>query len=236
MTRSSLVLVLGLLMAAEAAGGGPAAVNIPTPHGWIGTLEDWSRALGIGFIILVLGLLVRSWRWLSSEGLTPTLKQALVVPLVVLPLAIVFFGYSYGIPQATTVGSCGSCHVMQPWVDDLRDPASENLAAVHYKNRYIQDRHCYTCHADYGLFGSVSAKVEGLRHVVLNATEGFPRPIELARPYPNLRCLACHGQSQKFLDSGSHAPEDLPDFIAGKSSCLDCHGPAHPPQPGAATP
>lgn len=229
--------MLGLTVGATAwAGGDPAAVAIPTPHGWIGTLEDWARGLGIAFTLLALGLLVRTWRRLGREGLTPSLKQALVLPLLVLPLAIVFFGYSYGIQQATTVGSCGSCHVMQPWVDDLRDPTSDNLAAVHYKNRYIQDHHCYACHADYGLFGTVSAKVEGLRHVALNATGSFPRPIQLSRPFPNLRCLACHGQSQKFLTSGNHAPEDLPDLIADKSSCLDCHGPVHPPQPTTGAP
>ncbi len=28
------------------------------------------------------------------------------------------------------------------------------LAAVHFKNRYIQRSHCYVCHTDYGLFGT----------------------------------------------------------------------------------
>jgi nitrate/TMAO reductase-like tetraheme cytochrome c subunit len=117
---------------------------------------------------------------------------------------------------------------MDPYVADLRNPDSDTLAATHFKNRFIQNDHCYTCHADYGMFGSVSAKMEGVRHVVHNTLGTYPTPLKIAHPYPNVRCLGCHGESQRFLKSEGHPKEDLPALFNGQTSCIDCHGPAHP--------
>jgi nitrate/TMAO reductase-like tetraheme cytochrome c subunit len=116
---------------------------------------------------------------------------------------------------------------MDGHVNDLRDPKSDSLAAVHYKNRYIQENHCYTCHSDYGMFGTVSAKMEGLGHVWHNTTGHYEKPIKIAKPYSNLRCLNCHSGSQKFL--AKHDAAELPKLAANQDSCLDCHGPAHKP-------
>jgi nitrate/TMAO reductase-like tetraheme cytochrome c subunit len=201
---------------------------LPPPHGWIGTTDEWARGFGIAFALLAVGLLFLAWNRLRGAGLTPAIKELLILPLVVLPAAIVFFGYSYGIESSKTISSCGSCHVMKPYLADLKDPASETLAALHYKNRYIQEHHCYTCHTDYGMFGTVHAKMEGMGHVRRNLTGDYTLPIKIAQPYPNRRCLACHGASQKFLKSEGHPKEDLPKLVSGENSCIDCHGPAHP--------
>jgi len=84
------------------------ALVLPPPHGWIGTVDDWSRGLGIAFVLLALAVLAVSWGRLRRAGLTPGLKELLVLPLVVLPPAIVFFGYAYGIESvnSTTHRSC----------------------------------------------------------------------------------------------------------------------------------
>jgi cytochrome c nitrite reductase small subunit len=198
------------------------------PHGWIGTTDDWARGLGIAFVALAVGVLAVAWRRLDRAGLTPGLKQLLVLPLVVLPPAIVFFGYSFGIERSKSVASCGSCHVMEPYLADLQNIDSETLAATHYKNRYIQENHCYTCHSDYGMFGTVQAKLAGMGHVARNVTGRYTLPLKIAQPYPNSRCLSCHGESQKFLKSEGHPKEDLPGLLSGDTSCIDCHGPAHP--------
>ena len=198
------------------------------PHGWIGTTDDWARGLGIGFAVLSLAVLALAWTRLRRAGLTPGLKELLVLPLVVLPPAIVFFGYSYGIESSKDIASCGSCHVMKPYLADLQNPDSTALAATHFKNRYIQDHHCYTCHTDYGMFGTVQAKMEGLGHVVRNVTGRYAVPLKINHPYPNSRCLACHRESQKFLRSEGHPKEDLPKLLSGENSCIECHGPAHP--------
>ena len=59
-------------------------------------------------------------------------------------------------------------------------------------------------------------------------TGRYTLPIKIAQPYSNVRCLTCHGESQKFLTSAGHPKEELPGLAANKTSCLDCHGPAHP--------
>jgi nitrate/TMAO reductase-like tetraheme cytochrome c subunit len=200
---------------------------VPKPHGWIGTADDWSRGLGIAFCLFALVALFVARRRVRRNGLDGRIKEFLVLPMAVLPLIIVFLGFSYGLESTKTVASCGSCHVMEPYVANLRDPGSDALAAMHFKNRYIQQDHCYTCHADYGMFGSMSAKLDGVRHVLHNTLGSYPTPLKIARPYPNARCLGCHGESQAFLKSEGHPQEDRPSLFRGEVSCLDCHGPAH---------
>ena len=36
---------------------------------------------------------------------------------------------------------------MLPMVNDMRDPGSETLAALHYKNNDIAKDQCYHCHS-----------------------------------------------------------------------------------------
>jgi nitrate/TMAO reductase-like tetraheme cytochrome c subunit len=204
--------------------------GVPRPRGWIGTTENWAQGLGIAFALLDLILLLSLARSVRRSGLTTASKELMFLAVAVLPLALVFFAYSYGMQASEKVEACGSCHVMEPWVKDLRDPASTTLAAMHFKNRYIQENHCYTCHTDYGMFGTVKAKWEGLGHIARYSTGAYEYPIKIASPYPNWRCLNCHGGSQKFLDPSKHAKEDVADMMSGKTSCIDCHGPAHPAQ------
>ena len=206
---------------------------IPPPHGWIGTTTEWARGLGLAFAVLNIILLLYLWRVARRSGLTSMGKQLMFVTVAVLPVAVVFFSYSYGMQASESVEACGECHVMEPWVNNLRDPKADTLAALHYKYRYIQENHCYTCHSDYGMFGTGKAKMEGLGHILKNTTGHYERPIKIAAPYPNTRCLYCHGGSLKFQDPAKHPADVMPDLISGKTSCLDCHGPAHPPQEGA---
>ncbi len=227
MTRRSASALLLLLLPALLGTMGPEEEG-PRPHGWIGTAEEWARGLGIGFSVLDLLILMAVWRSISRTGLTPASKELLFLAIAVLPLAIVFFGYSYGLEASKDVEACGSCHVMIPYLADLRDPKSDTLAATHFKNRYIQDHHCYTCHTDYGMFGTVKAKWEGLGHVVRYTSGAYELPLKIAHPYPNWRCLNCHATSQKFVTPDKHPKEDVPALLSGKTPCLDCHGPAHP--------
>jgi nitrate/TMAO reductase-like tetraheme cytochrome c subunit len=202
--------------------------GVPRPKGWIGTETDWARGLGIAFAALDLLLLLSVWRSTRRSGVNSGSKQLLFIGIVVLPLAIVFFGYSFGLEASKDVQACGACHVMTPYVDDLHNPKSDTLAAVHFKNRYIQTNHCYTCHTDYGMSGTVKAKWEGLGHTVRYTTRNYELPLKIAHPYPNWRCLNCHATSQKFLDPAKHPLEDREALLSGKTSCIDCHGPAHP--------
>jgi nitrate/TMAO reductase-like tetraheme cytochrome c subunit len=221
---------LGLLAFAASGALREDDLAVPAPQGWIGTTNQWAQGLGIVFVVVEFFVLLLLWRMVKREGMSSTVKVWLLVAVAILPLSITFLSYVHGITASETVHACGACHVMKPWVDNLQDPNAETLAAVHYKNRYIQANQCYTCHSDYGLAGTMGAKLEGLGHIYRFTFGDYSHPIKIAHPYPNTRCLHCHGQSQKFLKSDGHPKEDLPNLLNGKVSCLECHGPAHPEQ------
>jgi nitrate/TMAO reductase-like tetraheme cytochrome c subunit len=228
--RLAAALVLLLVPAAAVA----AESGVPLPRGWIGTTTDWVRGFGIAFVLLNLVLVALAWRNLRRLGVTASVRGGLFVAVGLVPVMVAFLSFAYGLEQSTTVSACGSCHVMTPFVADLQNVKSETLAATHFKNRYILDHQCYTCHSNYGLAGTLRAKFEGLGHVWRYTTGTYDLPIKIASPYPNVRCLGCHGASQKFLSSAGHPREEMPNLMAGTTSCLDCHGPAHPAQQKAA--
>jgi cytochrome c nitrite reductase small subunit len=218
----AIVGIPAVVVAAEHPG-------VPLPHGWIGTTSQWVRGFGIAFVLLNLALIAFAWRsLLKGEAVTPTARGWLLVAVGLVPTMVAFLAFAHGLEGSTTVAACGSCHVMGPHVSDLHNVKSDTLAATHFKNRYIQEHQCYTCHSDYGLGGTLKAKIDGLGHVWRYSTGTYVLPIKIAQPYPNVRCLGCHGESQKFLNAGGHPKEELPNLMAGSTSCLDCHGPAHP--------
>ena len=203
----------------------PPALGVPQPKGWIGTTSEWVQGVGIVFAVFNLVLLILIWRMLRVHGLTSVSKALLFGAILVVPVVVVFLATAHGMDESMSVEACGACHVMESHVADLRNPASDSLAAVHFKNRYIQDNQCYTCHSDYGMFGTMSAKLAGLGHVYYNLAGTYPQPIKIRSPYSNLRCLSCHGGAQNFL--AKHEKDEIPKLMAGTDSCLDCHGPAH---------
>ena len=72
------------------------------------------------------------------------------------------------------------------------------------------------------------SKLAGLGHTWRNATGRYDFPLKTRVPYSNTRCLSCHGGAENFLSK--HEKDSLPNLMSGKDSCLDCHGPAHPPE------
>ena len=222
-----LLPLTGALLAPGAAWA--AETPVPLPHGWIGTTSQWLQGLGVVLILLNVVLLVLAWRRLNVAGGPVGMWGMLLVAVGLVPIMVAFMTFAHGLESSATVASCGSCHVMTPYVRDLQDVKSETLAAVHFKNRYIQENQCYTCHSDYGLGGTLRAKLGGLGHVWYYTTGRYELPIKIAQPYPNVRCLGCHGESQKFLTSETKKPI-LSELMSGKTSCLECHAPAHPTQ------
>jgi len=198
------------------------------PRGWIGTTSQWPAGLGIAFALLNLVGLAFAWRSLRPGTITATARGWLFVSVGLIPVMVAFLSFAHGLEASATVSACGSCHVMTPFVRDLRDVKSDTLAAKHFKNRYIRESQCYACHSDYGLGGTISAKVAGLGHVWRYTTGRYELPIKIARTYPNTRCLGCHGESQKFLNAAGHPREEMSSLMDGTVPCISCHGPVHP--------
>jgi len=212
-----------------ASGDAATLLSAPLPHGWIGTTSQWIEGFGIGLVVLDLALLLFVWfRMRRNESLS-RMWGWMLVAVGLVPIMVGFMTFAHGLESSATVSACGSCHVMTPFVRDLQDVKSETLAATHFKNRFILTNQCYSCHSDYGLGGTITAKLAGLGHVWRYTTGRYTVPVKIASPYPNTRCLGCHGESQRFLNSPSKK-EILPDLMAGKVSCIDCHGPVHPEQ------
>src|SRR5262249_36533797 len=125
------------------AATGASSPDVPRPEGWIGTSEQWAQGLGIALVLVNLLVLGMVWRRLArADELRPVLGL-LLIGLVVLPVVVIFFGFSHGMTGMENVRACGGCHVMTPYVKDLRNPASQGLAAIHATNRYIREHECY---------------------------------------------------------------------------------------------
>jgi cytochrome c nitrite reductase small subunit len=179
-------------------------------------------------VLAVIGIVVVVYSLVRYRGsaVGPASWGALLTGAVALPLLITGVGTILVFQRAERVEFCASCHVtMQPFVDDLKNPKSNSLAALHYRNRYIPDDQCYACHTSYGLFGTVEAKKEGLNDVYRYYTRTFHLPIKLKHPYPNNDCLKCHGGSAKWI--ASH--QDYKDALfSGEATCMQCHAEANP--------
>jgi hypothetical protein len=116
---------------------------------------------------------------------------------------------------------------MLPMVNDMRDPGSATLAALHYKNKWIAENQCYHCHSDYGLGGDLEAKMTGFRHLARYTTRTYHEPIAARVKFNNNNCLHCHDGTPKWVAVPMHI-ESRNDLVANRVRCLDCHGDAHP--------
>jgi len=127
---------------------------------------------------------------------------------------------------------------MEPWTADSSDVSSTTLAARHARNPTFGGHSCYVCHADYGMYGTLTTKIGGMRHVYEYVLGGyhrmsideFVRTIHIKQPYPNSNCMQCHSTlTSGFLDEPDHAGM-VDELRRGDVGCASdgCHGPAHP--------
>ncbi|MBC8133280.1 MAG: NapC/NirT family cytochrome c [Deltaproteobacteria bacterium] len=179
-------------------------------------------ALAVGLAIVVLLYVGAGTVAGSHWG-----RLALLVGVVALPLLLSAGSVSYGVRKSTETTFCLSCHEMQPYGGSLFADNRAALSAVHYQKRLIdRDTTCYSCHADYAMFGDVKAKVNGLRHVWAHYFGHIPDKIALYQKYPSANCLHCHDDARGFLEAPAHQPV-LDAVYKGKVSCLACHNLAH---------
>jgi nitrate/TMAO reductase-like tetraheme cytochrome c subunit len=187
----------------------------------------WMSGAGVIFGLAAAGLLVftltRPRTWLATSAA----RWTLLVGLFLLPSVTMLFANVVGFQQ--TKDSCYECHTMDPWTSDMHDPNSTTLAAKHFKNRWINEHACFTCHAGYGLSGNIKAKISGLNHVMHQHVTGVPPAIKMHEPFPAKTCLHCHAQGDSYLKIEQHTdPEFKPKIDSGELSCFECHASPHP--------
>jgi cytochrome c-type protein NapC len=180
-------------------------------------------------VALAVGIAVAAllWRGARALGGYTIGRMVLLAGLVALPILLTVGNLSYGVHESSTTRFCLSCHEMQRHGKSLFADNRQALAATHYQNRLVdRETICYSCHKDYALFGDVTAKMNGLRHVWAHYVAGVPDKITLYKPYPNSNCLHCHDDARRFVEGVAHRP-NLEALYAGRMSCLTCHKIAH---------
>ncbi|MCC5905181.1 MAG: NapC/NirT family cytochrome c [Balneolaceae bacterium] len=190
----------------------------------VGELMRWAGIISITIAVIILLMIEFFYKKQISRLNYRTL---MMVGMFALPVVVVLSTGTTVLETTKTVESCASCHVMDPFVNDLFNPESNTLAARHYKNRWISEYQCYTCHTTYGAHGTFEGKRDGFRHWLLYVTQTWEEPIAFAGSYPNQNCTACHGGTQKFMEVVSHQALSQ-KMRADEVSCTSCHGPAHP--------
>jgi len=177
----------------------------------------------VGVLALLAGLRAHVTR--TREG-----KMLAFVALFLLPAGSLLLAFSNHMERAQSTQFCLSCHVMEDYGRSLSIDDPSYLPARHYQNNRVpRERACYTCHTDYTMFGTVNAKLRGLRHLYVQYIGKIPAPqeIKLYTPYNNRECLHCHLGARTFEEATPHSKtsELLPEMKSGKRSCISsgCH-------------
>jgi len=184
-----------------------------------------------------LAALLVLWFLIRRPALTRSTKIVLFLGIGAFPLATAATGNVSGYEATKSRRFCGSCHVMTPYASDSANAESKTLAARHARNELFGDENCYACHADYGMFGTITTKLGGMRHVYEYVFHYRDMPLDEAKqkihirhPFSNATCMHCHStDGQSWNAVPEHASLRI-DVRSGEVSCASagCHGPAHP--------
>lgn len=194
------------------------------------TSGELFRTIGIvaavaGIVALVLVEFV--FRGRLSRG---AYRLGLAVLLFALPVITLMSATETVFETTKKVSSCNSCHVMEPFVADMKSERSTTLASQHYQKKWIAKNQCYQCHTTYGVHGTLAGKRDGFRHWLLYVTRTWDEPIQHSGAYPNVNCYQCHGGTENYQNQRAHSAirEQL---AADEIGCASCHGPPHPTPP-----
>jgi len=219
--------ILAVALALQRHGVAAGVVPYEPPRDYA---EAWAKILALVMALAAIGLILFALVARRDRLSEIQARAMLFLGICVLPVPVMMMSTAVGLEQAKDIDFCRSCHAMRPFVEDMRNGQSPRLAAVHFKQRYIQQDHCYVCHTDYGLFGTVEAKVGGMAHIWREVTGSYSLPIRMKHGYRFTICLNCHGQSQRFLEQREHAGI-VDKTVLGQSACTECHDVSHPPRP-----
>ncbi len=195
----------------------------------ITTLEQLLKATAL--VASVISILILVWYLATRPPLGRMTKVMLLFGLGVMPIGVALTGNIAGFEYTLKRQFCGSCHVMLPYTQDASDPKSTSLAAIHSRNHAFGEESCYTCHADYSLFGAMTTKVNGLKHLFYYVTEYANtgpmgeggKPIHMYRPFQNAMCMRCHSTDAPRWTSVEDHQGMLEDIRKGEAKCIDCH-------------
>jgi cytochrome c-type protein NapC len=188
-------------------------------------------------VLALVATAVLVWYLVRKPILDPTVKGLLLFGYGVLPIAIALIANLVTFEHMKGREFCGSCHVMEPYTGDAAAFDSLTLASRHSRNDAFGDESCYTCHQDYGMYGTILTKWGGLQHVYhyylhyqdLSIDSALER-IEIYIPYPSSNCIECHSTEVPIWNAVDEHRGVRDSVRSGELSCASasCHGPAHP--------
>lgn len=194
----------------------------------------------LAWVSLVSGaiaVVILLWFLLGRPPLDRTTKLLLLMGIFVFPMGSAMTGNVVGYNVSMEREFCESCHVMKPWTDDSKDLSSSSLASRHGRNAWFGGKNCYTCHADYEMYGTIATKINGMAHVYhyLISYSDMPldhalKTIKIYKPFQNKSCMQCHSTATKRWNSVRDHKSAGSEVRTGQVSCVSygCHGPAHP--------
>lgn len=199
---------------------------LATPAGNV----SWLAWIALGLIAvsaaMLIGFLIR------RPPLTTPVKLVLLAGLGVVPIGAAAAGNVANYEMTKKRQFCGSCHVMWDYAHDAADETSATLAAAHSRLPMFGDQSCYNCHSDYGMYGSVTTKVGGMKHVWDYYSEDWDapghRPPKLYKPFSNKSCRQCHAlkRNPEKLEHRVHMKAIESDEV--RCAGFGCHRPPHP--------
>ena len=161
-------------------------------------------------------------------------KMLAFVTLFVLPVMALGLGFSEHMERAESTQFCLSCHVMHDFGRSLYLDDPGYIPARHFQNNLLpRDHACYTCHTDYTMFGTVHAKLRGVRHVYVQYFGKVRQPgdIKLYTPFSNRECLHCHAGTRAYEEEPKHSktPDMMSQINSNRMSCMasKCHDSVH---------
>lgn|GEM_PF-503133 len=193
-----------------------------------------TEALPIILVVLAAAFAVLLWLRLPRLVVERSGRIVLLGALFVMPLGLVQVGVSQSLHESKQKEFCTSCHEMEVYATSLQIDDREYLPAYHYQNHLVlQATACYTCHTDYTMYGDVSAKMNGMKHLAIHYFGDIPAAGEIAlySPYPNDNCLQCHRGTRRFEKKASHTTSGvtLELLYSNQKSCVSggCHDKIH---------
>jgi hypothetical protein len=202
-------------------------------EGW-GSWVDWGIVVSLVISAAILALIVCARIFYPRRVIHGRALFLNAVALVILPVMLLPFATFTTFEYAKQINFCGSCHLaMEPYVHDLVNPKGKSLAALHYQVHFTPTQPgtaCYSCHATYGVHGTMIAKMQGLSDAYRYTTGLYTTPIKLRKPFSNTLCLKCHIESSIFRSQRIHMDKDgnvSPLMLNSTISCEMCHPSGH---------
>lgn len=188
----------------------------------------------IGILICQIALsVVLAAIFLIRPSLTSAAGWKIVafIGLCVLPALCIVGGMNAHIQRSEQTRFCISCHVMIPYGQSLYVDDASHIPAQHFQNHRVPvDMACYSCHADYSIYGPLKDKLQGLKRIYVQYVSTAPDPASIRIPggFQNAQCLHCHLGARNFEENAVHAAM-LDSLKSNQTSCLTsgCHDTAH---------